>query len=292
MRYTCACLLICMFVCSCQPVSPTTGGGGQVQRAIPYDLIQKCLTQLEPYKYTQEQLMSFSTNHPPYASRKIGAFKIIYHKPYPYPQPSRPAFSRLSFVDRTADLLLSIRFREGNKEVLGVSVTDYLGYDKTIDSPATAAAGYLRKTLAHNKPPHTDRKSVSGRLIHSGGLFVEVKNSGSHPIRFLDVPLGSFETYHFYSFTVTDSDGKKLRSMPLFAPILGEKVVTIEPGTSYRREMSLDAHVSKGTSKGPYRVQLRYQVPKIHKMVYTSKHKPPPDVNISFTTEPVTIEGF
>jgi len=236
--------------------------------------------------------MAFSTNHPPYASRKIGGFKIIYHKPYPYPQPSRPAHSRLTFVDKTADLLLAIKFREGDKKVLGVSVTDYLGYDKTIDNPATTAAGYLRKTLAHNKPPHTDRKSVSGRPIHSGGLFVEVKNSGPHPIRFLDVPLGSGETYDFYSLTVTDSDGKKLRSDPLFAPILGEKVVTIKPGASYRCEMGLDAHVSKGTSKGPYRVQLRYQVPKILKTVYTSKHKPPPDVNISFTTEPITIEGF
>jgi len=146
------------------------------------------------------------------------------------------------------------------------------------------------------KPPESSRDSpaelVSARLVNSGGLFLEVKNNAGHPIRFLDVPLGSGETYRLYSFIVTDSDGKEIPHSPKFAPVIGEKIVTIEPGSVYRRKMALGAHVSKGSSKGPYRVRLQYQGPKIFKSVYRSKHKPPPDVNITFITEPITIEDF
>jgi hypothetical protein len=98
--------------------------------------------------------MAFSTDHPPYASTKINALSVIYHKPYPSAdvRSHRSAESKFTFVDQGANLILTVRFREETREIVGIDSTNYLGEKKNLDNPEKVAVNYLMKLPPSNKP--------------------------------------------------------------------------------------------------------------------------------------------
>jgi len=185
MRYVCLSSLVCLFAVSCGQVEyrpypgprhrdnpptgrrdPTTGTPDPAPRpkpeprGVPYHLIEKCIEQLEPYKYSPEQLAAFGTNHPPYARRVVDDVEIVYHKPFAFvphkPRPHRRrADSRLAFIDRKGDLRVTIRFLESARRVLGVDVSDYRGRAKTVENPDRTAIRYLRRTQVDRFIPLT-----------------------------------------------------------------------------------------------------------------------------------------
>jgi hypothetical protein len=144
-----------MSAISCNPSQEATtqpasqpAAAAATQNKIPYALIDTCIKQIKPYAYTMRQLASFSTNHPPVASRITAGITVIYHEPYQSlisTQP-KPGVSKLTFIDRTSDLMLVLKFQADTKKVLGVSTTDALGYAKTIKNPKQKAIYYLKKT--------------------------------------------------------------------------------------------------------------------------------------------------
>ena len=168
MRHARACFLVCslgcLFAASCgAPPAATTqpSAAGQAQNDIPYALIEQCIKEIEPYAYTHKQLARFSTSHPPVASRQVVGIRIIYHAPRAFIAsiPPKPGDSRLKFIDRTADLMLVVKFRQETKTVLGVTTKTAAGYAKTIENPEQKAIYYLKKTQNDAHVPLTNEQA-------------------------------------------------------------------------------------------------------------------------------------
>ncbi len=241
MRYIFAFLFICMFAFSCVRIRhpqypdyrdpqgrdyPTTGQPEPVRREISYRMVERCIAQMEAYKFTMRELAQFSTNHPPYASRQVEGIELIYHKPYPFTARRGRTHrwskhSRLTFIDRSEDLRLTIRFIEDQRKVLGVETADYCGVEKKVDDSERAAIYYLRKT---NGPRYVPLKADEVSRI----LGKSARELTPEDIAGVYVPSGPRG-----SQTIVAHSAKTVKDLPRHSPVRQRVERAIEEMRAY-----------------------------------------------------------